>query len=210
LEKNYVRLTWFQSDTKGSTTLEVLLDKTISTMSVSLTGTKAKLEVKDEKGTPIPKASITDSFSSNTVQILNFNTVSTKYTVEASADSDYIISVGGLSEVQFDFGFSQKRPSSIADTFFRPLAANKTILSIFVSDKSKIKNLKSAKIISAKSTADFAELEQNLKHGRKGFYYTEPFDAPTKMFRVKVKGQDLQDNDIDRLISTGIESTNGS
>jgi hypothetical protein len=211
LENDFVALATFESETGGSTVLPVVIDGSVSRMSVTLTATKAKLVVKDESGVPVTSAkSTSDNFSSENIQIFTFTTTSSKYTIEASAQSDYALRVGGLSELKFDFGFSQKSPSAITDTYFRTLAGKKTILSVFVSDLKQIKSLEAATITPASSSTDFEEFKVNLKRDKQGFYLTEAFDAPSKMFRVQVRGFDPKDNVIDRLISTGIEATTGS
>lgn len=211
LENDFVSLRSFESETPGTKTVNIIIDASVTKVSVTLTGSKAKIVIRDAEGKPITSArDLTENFSSENIQIVTFDATSSEFDIEASAESDYYLRVGGLSELKFDFGFSKRAPASITDTYFRPLAGEKTILSVYVSDLGLIKDLESVTVVPASSTTDFEEFKVDLKKDKQGFYVTEPFDAPNKMFRLQVRGYDPKDNVIDRLISTGIESTAGS
>ena len=211
LETDFVTLQSIESESAGTSVVIVTVDSTLTRISVSLSGTGANLIVKDSSGSSVVTSKANrELFSSDSIQIFTFDVASSAYTVEASATSEYTLRIGGISALKFDFGFSRKHPSSITDTYFRPLAGEKTILSVFVSDLEQIKNLKHVVIVPIVVSGGFKEFEVTLKRADKSFYSTEPFDAPEAMFRVKVVGVDPKDNVIDRLISTGIESTTGS
>ena len=150
-----------------------------------------------------------ETFSSGNIQIITFDVTDNKYLIEASAESAFSIRVGGLSSLNFEFGFSRQEPVSQSETYIRPISGQENVLSIFVSDFSLIKNLQTAKIIPASTLDSFDEFEMELKLNN-GFFTTNLFEIPRKMFRIQVFGTDTGGNVIERVISTGIESISTS
>lgn len=206
LDSKYETLASINSDKAGSTTKKVSVDGGFSSLSVSLSGTNSKLNIKDKMNADV---AVKNSFSSNNIKFVTFDVTDSAYTIEASADSAYSIRVGGISELKFEFGFSTNYPSEQAETAFQPLTGYKNVLSIFVSDHELMKCLTHAALLPANSEQTFTPVDISLERTKRTIYSSKPFDIPPKMFKIKIYGYDNKGSLVERLISTGLESVSG-
>lgn len=204
MEAGFVSLKSFDSDVAGSISTTVQPDTSFTKLSVSFTGDNAELVVKDSNDSVITSD---ESFSSNNIKILSFSAEDTLYTVEARATSEFSLRIGGISELVFKFGFSLEKVSSLDDTFMQPLVGFANILSIFVPNPTMLKCLVHASFAPSDGSP---EIEIPLKRLAKDFFTSDFLDIPTELMRIKIRGFDLHGNLIERIISTGIESTKGS
>lgn len=211
LESDFVNLQSVEFDVGGKSETLVELDESIRRISVILSGSDAQLSVEGPSGDVIATAkSSPEVFSSANIKIITFDVSSMKYTIKANASSEYSLRIGGISDLKFEFGFSRKMPGSISDTHVRPTIGSPSILSVYISDKSLVKNLVHATIVPATSLEPFDDFQVTLKRNNNGFYLSDPFEVPTQMFRIQIHGSDSKDNKIDRVISTGITASSGS
>lgn len=206
LEADFVSLTSVDSDEAGSTSTTIVLDDTIKRLSVSLSGRNAQLSIKNSANDSVTSD---ETFTSDNIQIVTFDVADNSYTIEMSAASAFSLRIGGISNLGFEFGFSRQEVSIQSETYVRPIRGQENVLSIFVSDLSLIDNLTSVSIVPASTFENFEEFEIELKLTN-GFFSTELFEIPEKMFRIRVLGRDASGNIIDRVISTGIESISTS
>lgn len=200
LDANYVAVKSLDFDQAGESKTPLQVDSSFSKVTVSVSGSDAKLSATYPNSTVVPS----EDFSSDNIKIKTFDANEMLYSILASAASAYSIRVGGTSGLNFKFGFSVRAPTFQADTQLLPIDEHRNILSIFVSDTSLVKKLTKAMLIPA--VDDFTPYEIQLEQSSGGFYSSKSFDVPTNMFKIKIYGEDSKGNVINRLISTGIES----
>lgn len=207
LDPKFESLSSVSYDSAGATSTKIQVDQGFSTVSVNVAGENATLSVRDENNETISSKT---SFSSPNIKFMTFEAKNPSYTIDASAQSGYTIHVGGMSDLKFKFGFSRDIPSDQSGTAVQPLVGFENVLSIFISDPKLVKCLTRATLIPASTTDSFEDIELKLKKIKNDFFATNSTSIPTKMFKIGINGYDKKGNVINRLISRGIESTEGS
>lgn len=206
LDNKFESLSSINSDKAGSTTAAIKVDQGFSALSVSMAGKNSKLSVKDRNNVEVKSSS---ELISPNIKFVTFNVADSSYTIKASADSAYSIRVGGISDLKFEFGFSTDHPSEQAETSIQPLIGYKNVLSIFVSDPTLIKCITKATLLPANTKDLFVEQEILLDRVKRDMFTSNPFEIPSKMFKIRINGYDKAGTPIERLISSGIESVKG-
>ncbi|CRK98213.1 CLUMA_CG011576, isoform A [Clunio marinus] len=131
---NYAALTSVDADSAGTSNTKLNVDKSISELSVSLSGKNPRLTITDPMNETVK--------SGEELSLMNLKLVKIKdpvdglWNVETEAESSHSIRLGGISDLKFDFGFSTEVPEKKSETSFQPLASVQNILSIFVIDPS--------------------------------------------------------------------------
>lgn len=206
----YTALKFLESESAGTTNTKLNVDKSISEFSVSMSGRNPKLTITDPRNETVKN---TAELTLENLQMVKIkNPLDGQWNVEAEADSSHSIRLGAISEMKFEFGFSVDEPRKIAETSFQPLAGKKNVLSIFVSNPATIKNLTDVTIalIPTISHEKATEFKIPLKKTSDEIYSTRAFDVPRQMFKIQLNGVDSSDNVIERLLSTGLKSSQGS
>lgn len=198
MEAGFGALRSFDSDVAEEVFTTIEPDSTTTKLSVSLSGEGARLVVRDSNGTIVTSD---ESFSSSTIKILSFDVQDKLYTIEAVATSAFSLRIGGLSELSFRFGFSWEEVSSLNETSIQPVEGHQNILSIFVSNPSMLKRLTHANFVPSDGST---ELKVPVRKVREDLFVSDFLDIPTEMMRIQIQGQDLNDNLIERMISTRI------
>lgn len=206
LDPKFESLKSFDFDTAGESETPLDVDNTFKSLTVSVSGLDSTLLVTHSNGSIVKSDS---EVKSDNVKFLTFTPTGKRYNIEASAKSAYSVRIGGISDLKFEFGFSNKIPEMLEETSIQPLTAQKQILSIFASMLSLLKCIFKAIIIPATKDA-FPPFEIQLKRDRKRFFSSALFEIPKTMFKIQIYGYDTKGNIIDRIISSGIESTSGS
>lgn len=207
---NYASLKSVDAESAGTTNTKLNIDKSISELSVSLSGKNPRLTIKDPRNETIR--------SDDELLLTNLRLVKIKdpvdglWNVESEADSSHSIRLGAISEMKFEFGFSTDEPKKQTETSFQPLDKHKNILSIFVSDPTLIKNLSEVTIVLIPSNAfeSSHQFKISLRKVEEQIYSTKAFELPRQMFKIQLNGIDASGNQIERLISTGLHSSQGS
>ena len=207
---NYAALKSVDAESAGTTNTKLTIDKSISELSVSLSGKNPQLTIKDPRNETVT--------SGEELTLKNLKLVKIKdpidglWNVESIAESSYSVRLGAISEMKFEFGFSIAEPKKKSETSFQPLSAEKNVLSIFVSDPTLIKTLSNVTIILIPSN-EYESSQQfkiPLKKVEDHIYVTKAFSVPRQMFKIQLDGFDVNGNIIERLISTGLHSSQGS
>lgn len=206
---NYAALKSVDADSAGTTNTKLNIDKSISELSVSLSGKNPKLTIKDPRNETVR--------SGETLLLQNLKLVKIKdpvdglWNVESEADSSHSIRLGAISEMKFEFGFSIDEPLKKAETSFQPLTGHQNILSVFVSDPALIGNLSDVEIILVPTNIHESALQFQvpLKKLTDDIFVTKAFDIPRQMFKIQLNGVDATGNAIVRLLSTGLHSIKG-
>ncbi|CAO1391663.1 unnamed protein product [Diamesa hyperborea] len=203
----------------GKSTTSLYVDSTMSSIDVKLCGEGPKLIIRN----PLNQIVTGDVLSMNNLNIVNIkNPMAGKWTVESESSSGYTVQMGSNSELKIKYGFSCGTPKNHGETSVQPLSGKKTTLSFFISDPSKIGYLSNATLllekdeeVADKSTRSKRETQIHyirIKLTKIGpdTYISEAFEAPEGKFKVQLNGVDSNGNDIERLVSTAIESVEPS
>lgn len=207
---NYAALKSVDTETAGISRTDLFVDKSISELSVKISGKNPSLSIKNPANETVK--------SSNELSLKNLKLVSIKdpkngkWSIEAGADSSHSLRLSAISDFKFEFGFSLDPAEIKSETAFQPLIEHKNILSIFVTDPSLIDTLSNVTIILAPSNT--AESSRHftipLRQINDNVYATSSFDIPRQMFKIQLNGIDVDGSAFERLISTGLFSSEGS
>lgn len=203
LEANFESLKSLDFDAGGDSSTPLKVDKSMKRVAITLSGSKTEINVIDKNNLPIVPST---KFFSDSIKFMTFNVNSSSYNIEASSDSAYSLHVGGISDLKLEFGFSTVHPKEKTETFTQPLTGVENILTIFISDSVLVKCLTHAVLSPVDKSED---IEIPLERVKREMFTSNPFEIPSKMFVIKVFGYDKSGNEIERTISTGIESITG-
>ncbi|CAO1403227.1 unnamed protein product [Diamesa tonsa] len=215
MKDTYSSIKLDKKSSAGKSTTSLYVDSTMSNIDVKLCGQSPKLIIRN----PLNEIVTGDVLSMDNLNIVNIkNPMAGKWTVESDSSSGYTVQMGSNSELKIKYGFSCGTPKNHGETSVQPLSGKKTMLSFFISDPSKIGYLSNATLLLEKDE-DVADKSTRSKRETKIHYirikltkigpdtYTsEAFEAPEGKFKVQLNGVDSNGNDIERLVSTAIES----
>jgi hypothetical protein len=207
---NYAPLKSVDAESAGSTNTKLNIDKTISELSVSLSGKNPKLTIKDPRNETIRTG---DELTLQNLKLVKIkDPVDGLWNVEATADSSHSVRLGAISDTKFEFGFSIDEPTKRSETSYQPLVARENVLSIFVSDPTVIKQLDEVTImlVAVSAHESSSQFSLPLKKLQDDVYVTKAFPVPRQMFKIHLKGVDVNGNVLERLISTGLQPSQGS
>lgn len=207
---NYAALKSVDAESAGTTNTKLNIDKSISELSVSLSGRNPKLTITDPHNETVRGG---DELTLKNLKLVKIkDPADGVWNVEAVADSSHSIRLGAISEMKFDFGFSLDEPTKKAETWFQPLVGQKNVLSVFISDPSLIQNLTDVTIIVVPSDLQESstQFKVSLRKIDEHIYATKAFDIPRQMFKIHLNGADAEGKPIERLLSTGLKSSQGS
>lgn len=207
---NYAALKSLDTHSAGSTNTKLNVDKSISELSVSITGRNPSLTIKDPRNETVKSS---DELALSNLKLVKIkDPLGGEWNVEARAESSHSVRLGAISDIKFQFGFSVNEPKKIGETSYQPRKGVDNILSIFVDDPSLISNLTDVTITLQPQNKSESPTEFRIpvKAVGEGMFATKPFDVPKGMFNVQLNGFDASGNVIERLLSTGIQSKQGS
>lgn len=207
---NYAALKSVDSDSAGTTNTKLNIDKSISELSVSMSGKNARLTITDPRNETVKSG---EELTLDNLQLVKIkDPLDGQWNVEAAADSSHSIRLGAISEMKFEFGFSVDQPLNIFETSFQPLSGQKNVLSIFASNSSLIETLSDVTIILVPSNVheSSTQFKVPLKKVSDKSYSTKAFDIPRQMFKIQLNGIDAGGHTIERLMSTVLKSSHGS
>ena len=206
----------------GKSEESLYVDSTMIDIDIKLCGEGPKLIIRN----PLNEIVKGDELSMSNLMIVCIkNPMPGKWTVETESSSGYTVQMGSNSELKIKYGFSSGAPKNHGETSVLPLKGKKSVLSFFISDPTKIKYLSNAVLalekdedVAGKSTRRKRELQLSIPREIKlkltkiapNTYISEAFDAPEGMFKVQLKGVDSNGNQVERLVSTAVESVEPS
>lgn len=207
---NYAALKSVDTVSAGTTNTKLNVDKSISELSVSLSGKNPTLTIKDPRNETIKAG---DELSLQNLKLVKIkDPADGLWNFESAAESSHTILLGAISDLKFNFGFSIDEVRKVSETSFQPLSAHQNILTIFVSDPRLIKDLSDVTIILIPMNAQESshQFKIPLRKVDSNIYATKHFDIPNQMFKIQLHGTDANGNLIERLLSTGLHSSKGS
>jgi len=192
----------------GQESTSLNIDGSVKQLSVSVSGTKPQVTVKNPTGSVATPA---ETLNLDSVKIVKFNDPAKgTWTIETSAGSEYSTRVEAISKIKFEFGFSLVTPDKKSKTDFQPLKNVRNVLSIFINDPSDLNNLTEVRLCdktpgSVETCKLFA-----LEGVRDDHYVTEAFVIPYKDFKLEVLGSNKDASKVERVLSTDLHGTTGS
>lgn len=207
---NYAALKSLDVEESGTSQTDLNVDKSISELSVRISGKNPKLSIKDPSNETVRSG---EELSLENLKLVNIKDPKDGiWRIETGAESAHSVRLSALSDLKFDFGFSAEKVTKKSETSFLPLIASKNVLSVFISDSSLVEALNNVTIalipsnpseLSTKFTLPLTKINDNV-------YATNAFDVPRQMFKIQLNGVDHNGNMIERLISTGLIANYGS
>lgn len=185
---------------EGKNLVGMSVDGSFKQLLICVTGENAEVRIlNSENNQTVP---VSKSVTSKNIQIITLVVTHPEYLIDSSAESEYSIKVGGISNMSFDFGFSLKPTVNINETQKLPIADSQNILTVFVTNTRNLKCLRRVTLVSVLDNSQSIDIP--LKKSTCGVFTTALFNVPEFMFKIKIYGKDKDKNIIDRIISTGI------
>lgn len=210
INPNYVVLKTYESKNSGQTTVDFDIDSSIYDLKITVSGKNPRLTILNSLGSSV---AVNQELALDSIKISSLKNPSKgSWKVQANADTAYNVIISGLSDLKIDFGFSVEPARNISQTAIQPLSGNKNILSLFVSNSSKVRELSDITIFTVPLTTYDSSTEYTfaLRKHDDNMYVTDPFEVPKATFKIKMKGRDVDNNGIERIISSVIVSSPGS
>lgn len=209
LNSNYTVLKFIESSSPGLKTVKFDVDTSLSELKISVAGASSSLILRNPSGTTVTGSDVLALNNLNFLTVKNPNLGT--WTVETNANSEYSVVVSALASLKFDFGFSADNVQNISQTSFQPLSGHKNILTLFMSDSSKVREISHAIIITLPSSSSDTSTETSVpvKKITDSVYATDPFEIPKHMFKIKINGSDKDGYSIERTISSALISSSG-
>lgn len=207
---NYAALKSLDVEQSGTSHTDLNVDKSISELSVRISGKNPKLSIRDPSNVTVSDG---EELSLQNLKLVNIKDPKDGlWRIEAGADSAHSVRLSGMSDLKFDFGFSAGEISRKFETSVRPLMGEKNVLSIFISDPSLIETLSNVTIILVPTNPSDVPVKFSIPLSKLNdqIYATKPFEVPRQMFKIQLFGKDAGGNAIERLISTGLIANSGS
>ena len=202
---NFVVLKAIKSNKKIKAHFDI--DESISEFKITLAGKDQKYKVKNPSDSEVQAK---QKFSTENVKIVSWKNP-TKGTWKVEASDDYV-EISAISQFKFDFGFSINSIEDKSETVPQPISGIENILSIFISDPSKIDKLSHAVLISVPMSEPetFEETMLDLNKLSDDLYTTDPFSLPKKPFKISLEGKNTEGHQIHRIISPVLYESAGS
>jgi hypothetical protein len=210
VSQNYAALKSLDIASSGTSQTDLNVDKSISELSVRISGKNPKLSIKDPSNVTFSSG---EELSLENLKLVNIKDPKDGlWRIETGAESAHSVRLSALSDLKFDFGFSSAEITKKSETSFLPFAGTKNVLSIFVSDPNLIENLNNVTIALVPSNPSELSIKFTLllKKINDQVYSTNAFEVPRQMFKIQLNGVDVNGNAIERLISTGLIANYGS
>ncbi|XP_013171679.1 PREDICTED: hemicentin-1 [Papilio xuthus] len=176
-------------------------DKELGDVQFSVTGLRPKLKITKPDGN---EANTTDIFKNDKTLVVGVDGLeSGNHTANVGSETDTSVVITGVTNVNFQHGFSEFKPRSINTTITRPILGKPSHLAIELSSKAKDFKLDEVELLDMN---DNVISVWPLKELTTNFYVAEKQMPPTTMFRVAVKGHNTKTNEyIRRLSATPVE-----
>lgn len=207
LDQRNAILASVHSPNAGSNVFNVSIDKNVNEFTVDVTGARPEIKITDPKN-EIYRNPMNTLNLEHVKVVKVMKPISGKWQVETKARSPNSIRLSAISDIIFDFGFSQSLPKSITDTSYTPLSGRFFVLicSVFVTIFSKIADTENRLIIKPSKDVNLTEsqieiLNENhvttsvsilgLKRidqteANEILYATQPFRPTNEPFRIIV------------------------
>ncbi|XP_028028262.1 hemicentin-1-like [Bombyx mandarina] len=182
------------------------VDKSVGEVTVSVSGAKPHIKVvnpNDEELTGPPKLlKILDLSEIMVVKVLDPEPGT--WSISVGSEKDYSVKVVGLSNLTFNYGFSLQRPTSMAETGYRPLKRTYNHMMLSLSETDVPIYLEYAEIVDLEGRTLFevplkSDTENNL-------YWADAFVPPDDFFYIAINGRDENGQEFRRVGTTAVQA----
>ncbi|XP_062528132.1 hemicentin-1 isoform X4 [Bombyx mori] len=182
------------------------VDKSVGEVTVSVSGVKPHIKVvnpNDEELTGPPKlVKILDLSEIMVVKVLDPEPGT--WSISVGSEKDYSVKVVGLSNLTFNYGFSLQRPTSMAETGYRPLKRTYNHMMLSLSETDVPIYLEYAEIVDLEGRTLFevplkSDTENNL-------YWADAFVPPDDFFYIAINGRDENGQEFRRVGTTAVQA----
>ncbi|XP_063623127.1 hemicentin-2-like [Cydia splendana] len=172
----------------GHGKFDVPIDGDTKELVIAVSGERPSFSVTDSRGTTWPTTNITRLSEIAVVKVVGVTPG--LYTVQVRSKGETHVVVSGTTSVHFQHGFSTISPSDIKDTVTRPVPGVKSHLSIKLSTDGGNLELHSVQILDMNDNV-ISETPLKIVNKAEQFYKTEQIIPPDHMFKVAIKGYDV-------------------
>ncbi|XP_052863793.1 hemicentin-1-like [Anopheles cruzii] len=213
MDTHHVPLKAIDSAAPKAHDIDLSVDSTLKEFSVSVAGVKPTIEILDPQSEPYNRSR--EVLHLENIRVVNVpDPAPGRWNIKASSDSSHSIRLSGLSEVQFNFGFSLVEPHNNRSLSHQPVLDEKNFLAVEPSDPTLISVLDSVTITShnvgtspSGAVFEFKLPLQPVPGNSGGLYRTKAFDSPRQPFKLTINGRNANGEPLQRLFSTAIQAT---
>ncbi|KAJ4441696.1 hypothetical protein ANN_11554 [Periplaneta americana] len=183
----------------------LFVDESLQEFTVSVSGLNPQIGVVDPKGKPVEgPPQLNTVLSLQNIKAINVvEPQPGQWTVKVGSDSEHSVRSTGLSDVDFNFGFSAVPTDKMEETYHRPLRGEKNAVLVEPTQKGVVYNLTSLKLIDLKGI-EFQEIPLHPVPGKPGLYQGPMFVPPNDFFHLGVEGFDNDGFPLKRISPTAI------
>ncbi|KAM3966057.1 hemicentin-1 [Aphomia sociella] len=190
-------------------TQEVPIDRTLSEVTVSVSGAKPKIKVVNPSGKELmgPPQLVTTLDLSEIMVVKVMQPEPGNWTITVGSEENYSVKVVGLSNLTFNHGFSVQKPSAVAETSYRPLKGTYNHMLISLSQADAPVEIQTAEIQTLDGRILF-EVPLRYFEKDKKVYIADAFLPPDDFFYIAIKGTDEKHQELRRVGVTAIQPKN--
>ncbi|XP_077287306.1 hemicentin-1-like [Arctopsyche grandis] len=188
---------------------KVIVDDTLKQVTVSVAGEAPRLTITDPHGEQLrgpPR--VIEMLDLSKIKIVNIiNPEPGNWTINVGSTEKHSVKVTGISELNFDFGFSLHTIKKFSETTGRPLQGTQNNLLIKIANSfDKVKQLNTVDIIDISGKTLFEIPLSPLKGAHEPHIYETPaFLPPDHFFYIAINGIDIEGNEFRRIGSNAIQ-----
>ncbi|PNF42950.1 hypothetical protein B7P43_G11501, partial [Cryptotermes secundus] len=183
----------------------LFVDESLQEFTVSVSGLNPHIGVVSPEGKPVqgpPK--LNTVLSLQNIKAVNvIEPEPGQWKVKVGSDSEHSVRSTGLSDVNFNFGFSVVVTDKMEETYHRPLKGDKNSVLVAPTQPDVVHNLTSLKLIDLKGN-EFQEIPLHPVPDKPGLYQGSKFLLPNDFFHLGVDGFDKDGFPLKRISPTAI------
>ncbi|KDR12788.1 hypothetical protein L798_13365, partial [Zootermopsis nevadensis] len=190
---------------------DLFIDESLQEFTVSVSGLNPQIGVMNPEGKPVqgpPK--LNTVLSLQNIKAVNvIEPEPGQWKVKVISDSEHSVRSTGLSDVDFNFGFSTIVTNKMEETYHRPLKGEKNSVLVEATQSGMVYNLTALKLIDLKGI-EFQEIPLHSVSDKPGLYQGSMFVPPNDFFHLgcctffKVDGYDRDGFPLKRISPTAI------
>lgn len=188
---------------------ELIVDSNIKMITLAVSDRDTSLVITDPMGAEVQAEDLIPSANWRILKVPNPAQGYWDVNVRAPSSEIKEIRVMGLSELIFDFGFSQQPLQHFNQSSFSPTLGTKNILSIRAENVYSFGNLTVAKLSFPRNKEKALEIPVTF-NATSQLYVTGPFEPPRSKFQLSVHGHDQQGIVINRILAREMLAPIGS
>ncbi|KAI5635231.1 immunoglobulin domain-containing protein [Phthorimaea operculella] len=191
----------------GFNTQGIPIDSNLGEVTVSVSGSKPSIKVVNPSGTEVtgPPQLVTTLDLSEIMVVKVLQPEPGNWTITTGSEDDHSVKVVGVSNLGFNHGFSVVKPTTVAETSYRPLQGAYNYMVISLTQTNSPVQIEYAEILSLNGTLVF-EVPLKLIDSERKLYLAEAFVPPDEMFYIAINGHDENNQYLRRMGVTAVQA----